>query len=153
MRLGRRTYGNEVVEKTDPRGRKYYWIGGEGGATNEDIPGSDCNAALKDGLVAVTPLHLDSTHDAVLLRAPELDRPRVREGAGAVRRRAAALARSRSPPALALVAPPAAAAARGRRRPGRRPPLLAPGDARAAGPARRRRAARRARARGRSCTS
>jgi 5'-nucleotidase len=66
VRLGRRTYGNEVVEKTDPRGRKYYWIGGEGGATNEDIPGSDCNAALVDHLVAVTPLHLDSTHDAVL---------------------------------------------------------------------------------------
>ncbi|WP_242346085.1 5'/3'-nucleotidase SurE [Anaeromyxobacter terrae] len=65
-RLGRRTYGNEVVEKTDPRGRKYYWIGGEGGPTNEDIPGSDCNCVLKDGLVAVTPLHLDSTHDAVL---------------------------------------------------------------------------------------
>ena len=66
VRLGRRTYGNEVVEKTDPRGRKYYWIGGEGGATNEDIPGSDCNVALKDRLVSVTPLHLDSTHDAVL---------------------------------------------------------------------------------------
>jgi 5'-nucleotidase len=66
VRLGRRTYGNEVVEKTDPRGRKYYWIGGEGGPTNEDIPGSDCNAALLDGFVAVTPLHLDSTHDAVL---------------------------------------------------------------------------------------
>ena len=65
-RLGRRTYGNDVVEKTDPRGRKYYWIGGEGGARNEDIPGSDCNAVLLDGLAAVTPLQLDSTHDAVL---------------------------------------------------------------------------------------
>jgi 5'/3'-nucleotidase len=65
-RLGRRTYGNDVVEKTDPRGRKYYWIGGEGGARNEDIPGSDCNAVLLEGLAAVTPLHLDSTHDAVL---------------------------------------------------------------------------------------
>ncbi|ABS25002.1 5'/3'-nucleotidase SurE [Anaeromyxobacter sp. Fw109-5] len=65
-RLGRRTYGNEVVEKTDPRGRKYYWIGGEGGPTNEDIPGSDCNCVLGEGLVAVTPLHLDSSHDAVL---------------------------------------------------------------------------------------
>jgi len=65
-RLGRRTYGSEVVEKVDPRGRKYYWIGGEGGPTNEDIPGSDCNAALLEGLVSVTPLHLDSTHDAVL---------------------------------------------------------------------------------------
>jgi 5'/3'-nucleotidase len=65
-RLGRRTYGNEVVEKVDPRGRKYYWIGGEGGATNEDIPGSDCNCVLKDRIAAVTPLHLDSSHDAVL---------------------------------------------------------------------------------------
>jgi 5'/3'-nucleotidase len=65
-RLGKRTYGNEVVEKVDPRGRKYYWIGGEGGPTNEDIPGSDCNCVVKDGLVSVTPLHLDSTHDAVL---------------------------------------------------------------------------------------
>jgi 5'-nucleotidase len=66
VRLGRRTYGSEVVEKVDPRGRKYYWIGGEGGPTNENIPGSDCNAAMLDGLAAVTPLHLDSTHDAVL---------------------------------------------------------------------------------------
>ncbi len=66
-RLGRRTYGNDVVEKTDPRGRKYYWIGGEGGARNEDIPGSDCNA-VKEGVAAVTPLQLDITHDAVLER-------------------------------------------------------------------------------------
>ncbi len=66
VRLGRRNYGNDVVEKVDPRGRKYYWIGGEGGPTNEDIPGSDCNAATEERLVAITPLHLDSTHDAVL---------------------------------------------------------------------------------------
>jgi 5'-nucleotidase len=68
-RLGRRTYGNEVVEKVDPRGRKYYWIGGEGGVRNADIPGSDCNAVLLDGLASVTPLHLDSTHDPVLQEA------------------------------------------------------------------------------------
>lgn len=66
VRLGRRTYGNEVVEKVDPRGRKYYWIGGEGGATSADIPGSDCNTALAERLVSVTPLHLDSTHDPML---------------------------------------------------------------------------------------
>ncbi len=66
VRLGQRTYSNDVVEKVDPRGRKYYWIGGEGGATNEDIPGTDCNAALGERLVAVTPLRLDATHGAVL---------------------------------------------------------------------------------------
>ena len=64
-RLGRRTYGNEVVENVDPRGRKYYWIGGEG-AVNEDIPHSDCNCVFQDGFASVTPLHLDWTHDAML---------------------------------------------------------------------------------------
>jgi len=65
VRLGRRTYGNEVVENRDPRGRKYYWIGGEG-AVNEDIPHSDCNCVFQDGLVSVTPIHLDWSHDALL---------------------------------------------------------------------------------------
>jgi 5'-nucleotidase len=60
-RLGRRTYGNEVVTKVDPRGRRYYWIGGEGGAVNHDIPGSDCNAVMEEGLASVTPLQLDAT--------------------------------------------------------------------------------------------
>jgi 5'-nucleotidase len=63
--LGKRTYGNEVVEGTDPRGRKYYWIGGAG-AANEDIPHSDCNAVFQDGLASVTPIHLDWTHAALL---------------------------------------------------------------------------------------
>jgi 5'-nucleotidase len=65
VRLGRRTYGNTVQEGTDPRGRKYYWIGGEG-AVNEDIPRSDCNCVFQDGLASVTPLHLDWTHDDLL---------------------------------------------------------------------------------------
>jgi 5'-nucleotidase len=63
--LGRRTYGNEVLEKRDPRGRKYYWIGGEG-VVNEDIPHSDCNCIFKDGVVSITPLRLDWTHTALL---------------------------------------------------------------------------------------
>jgi 5'-nucleotidase len=62
-RLGKHSYGYEVIEKEDPRGRKYYWIGGNE-YQHEDIPGSDCNAVLRDGLVSVTPLHLDLTaHD------------------------------------------------------------------------------------------
>jgi 5'-nucleotidase len=64
-RLGRRTYGNEVVENRDPRGRPYYWIGGEG-AVNEDIPHSDCNCVFQAGFVSVTPLHLDWSHDSLL---------------------------------------------------------------------------------------
>jgi 5'-nucleotidase len=65
-RLGKRTYGNEVVTKIDPRGRRYYWIGGEGGAVNHDIPGSDCNAVMEEGLASVTPLQLDATDGAAL---------------------------------------------------------------------------------------
>jgi 5'-nucleotidase len=61
-RLGKHSYGFEVVEKVDPRGRKYYWIGGNE-YQHEDIPGSDCNAVLRDGLVSVTPLQLDLTAD------------------------------------------------------------------------------------------
>jgi 5'-nucleotidase len=62
-RLGKHSYGFDVIEKEDPRGRKYYWIGGNE-YQHEDIPGSDCNAVLRDGLISVTPLHLDLTaHD------------------------------------------------------------------------------------------
>jgi 5'-nucleotidase len=74
-RLGKRTYGNEVVTKTDPRGRSYYWIGGEGGAVNHDIPGSDCNAVSEEGLASVTPLHLDATDGNALGLLSELHLP------------------------------------------------------------------------------
>jgi 5'-nucleotidase len=58
--LGRRNYGNVVVENVDPRGRRYYWIGGDA-ATTDDIPGSDCNAVYREKVVSVTPLNLDLT--------------------------------------------------------------------------------------------
>jgi 5'-nucleotidase len=79
--LGKRTYGNAVVEKVDPRGRHYYWIGGEGGAVNEDIPGSDCNTVMLDGFASVTPLRLDSTHDEVLAALAALHVPGFAGGA------------------------------------------------------------------------
>lgn len=59
-RLGKHSYGMEVVEKTDPRGRRYYWIGGSE-YQHEDIPGSDCNVVLRERRVSVTPLHFDLT--------------------------------------------------------------------------------------------
>lgn len=59
-RQGKRRYGDAVVEKTDPRGRKYYWIGGtELGF--DDVDGTDF-AAVHAGLISVTPLHLDLTN-------------------------------------------------------------------------------------------
>jgi len=62
-RLGKHSYGSAVVEKTDPRGRKYYWIGGNE-YQHEDIPGSDCNTVLRERRVSVTPLMLDLTDEA-----------------------------------------------------------------------------------------
>lgn len=61
-RLGKHSYGFDVIEKLDPRGRKYYWIGGNE-YQHEDIPGSDCNAVFRDNKVSVTPLQLDLTAD------------------------------------------------------------------------------------------
>jgi len=67
-RLGKHSYGSDVVEMKDPRGRPYYWIGGNE-YQHEDIPGSDCNVVLRDKRVSVTPLMLDLTD--------EKSRPRV----------------------------------------------------------------------------
>jgi hypothetical protein len=69
-RLGRHSYGNQVVENTDPRGRLYYWIGGSGYA-HEDLPGSDCNAVLDENLISVTPVLLELTD---LARMEEIGR-------------------------------------------------------------------------------
>jgi 5'-nucleotidase len=59
-RMGKREYGDAIVEKTDPRGRKYYWIGGDE-LRHHDVPGSDIAAVLA-GFISVTPLHLDLTN-------------------------------------------------------------------------------------------
>jgi 5'-nucleotidase len=58
-RMGKRHYSETIVERVDPRGAKYYWIGGDDlGFANED--GTDCQA-VHDGYVSVTPLQVDLT--------------------------------------------------------------------------------------------
>jgi 5'-nucleotidase len=71
--LGKRSYGSKVIENVDPRGRRYYWIGG-GEAEYADIPGSDCNAIFRERVISVTPLNLDTTDHAMIdtLRAWEV---------------------------------------------------------------------------------
>ena len=59
-RMGRRRYGDAIVEKVDPRGKKYYWIGGEE-LECEDEEGTDFHA-VRRGLISVTPIHLDLTN-------------------------------------------------------------------------------------------
>ncbi|HLU65943.1 MAG TPA: 5'/3'-nucleotidase SurE [Kofleriaceae bacterium] len=71
-RLGRRFYRDDVLERHDPRGRAYYWIGG-GEAGMEEVAGSDCEA-IQAGLTSVTPLCLDLTATSLLGEgAPRLD--------------------------------------------------------------------------------
>jgi 5'-nucleotidase len=58
-KLGKRVYRDAVVKKKDPRGKDYYWIGGQ--------PPIWCRGeetdfeAVEDGRVSITPLHLDLT--------------------------------------------------------------------------------------------
>ncbi len=58
-RLGRRVYKQSVIEKLDPRGRKYYWI--HGVPQWEKATGTDYEA-VSAGRISVTPLHLDLTY-------------------------------------------------------------------------------------------
>lgn len=62
---GIRDYGRlKIVEGTDPRGFPYYWFG-LGVLEHTPVPDSDI-AAVRDGHISVTPLHLDMTHEASL---------------------------------------------------------------------------------------
>jgi 5'-nucleotidase len=58
-RLGRRVYQQSIIEKLDPRGRKYYWIAGT--PKWEKQTGTDFEA-VSQGRISVTPLHLDLTY-------------------------------------------------------------------------------------------
>lgn len=69
-RQGKRRYGDAIVEKVDPRGKKYYWIGGNQ-LDFVDAEGTDFSAVQR-GLISVTPLHLDLTHYQSLERLQHL---------------------------------------------------------------------------------
>jgi 5'-nucleotidase len=58
-RQGLRLYRDLLVERQDPRGQPYYWIGGEA-PTGVPEAGTDFGA-LREGYVSITPLHLDLT--------------------------------------------------------------------------------------------
>lgn len=59
-RQGKRSFVGKIVDKTDPRGRKYYWIGSEEPSFLDD-EGTDFNA-VGTGHASLTPLHLDLTN-------------------------------------------------------------------------------------------
>ena len=59
-RLGTRNYDELIVERKDPRGRAYYWIGGPT-VTNSQEEGTD-TALFDQGIAPLTSLVLDMTH-------------------------------------------------------------------------------------------
>jgi 5'-nucleotidase len=62
--LGQRQYSDSITKALDPKGREYFWIGGDisawSGAEDADY------RAVKAGYISVTPLHLDLTNYEIL---------------------------------------------------------------------------------------
>jgi 5'-nucleotidase len=72
-RMGLRIYYDELIRRIDPKGRPYYWIGGDepGGVLEK---GTDL-WALANNYVSITPLQLDLTHYGLIdhLRSWDLE--------------------------------------------------------------------------------
>ena len=58
-RLGKRVYRDQLIERLDPYGNPYYWVGGPA-VSGEAEPGTDVHA-VREGKISVTPIHLDLT--------------------------------------------------------------------------------------------
>ena len=58
-RMGHRVYHDELDARIDPRGKPYYWIGGQA-PTGVPDDGTDIGA-LHNGFISVTPIQLDMT--------------------------------------------------------------------------------------------
>jgi 5'-nucleotidase len=64
---GHREYLDVVKQASDPRGRPYFWLGGERVTLEQELPGTDTHALLNN-IASVTPISYDITN--------YLDRPR-----------------------------------------------------------------------------
>lgn len=65
-RLGKRIYRDRLIERQDPFGRSYYWIGGDE-PTGHAEEGTDIWALAND-FISVTPIHMDLTNYALIDR-------------------------------------------------------------------------------------
>jgi 5'-nucleotidase len=63
-RQGKHKVGDDLIFRTDPRGRPYLWIGMRR-ASDRSPDGTDLKV-LDDGYIAVTPLNVDLTHRETL---------------------------------------------------------------------------------------
>ncbi len=62
--LSRRRFDNPIIEKVDPHGRSYYWIAGTRVSWSRSKDAD--HEAIAEGLVSLTPMHLDTTHYGAL---------------------------------------------------------------------------------------
>ena len=65
-RLGKRVYQDQLIQRVDPRGIPYFWIGGPP-PSGLAVPGTDFHAVI-NRRIAVTPIHLDLTGRRLLKR-------------------------------------------------------------------------------------
>ena len=65
-RLGKRVYQDQLIERQDPRGIPYFWIGGPP-PSGLAVEGTDFHAVVNRH-IAVTPIHLDLTGRRLLRR-------------------------------------------------------------------------------------
>jgi 5'-nucleotidase len=72
-RQGKRRYAETIDARIDPRGKKYYWIGGDDLGFDPD-EGTDC-VAVHEGFISVTPLHVDLTNYRALQEMRDLRLP------------------------------------------------------------------------------
>ncbi len=63
-RLGKRIYQDRLIERQDPFGRSYYWIGGDE-PTGHAEEGTDI-WALANNRISVTPIHMDLTNHLLI---------------------------------------------------------------------------------------
>jgi 5'-nucleotidase len=63
-RLGKRNYRDQLIERLDPYGNPYYWVGGP--AVSEEAEAGTDVAALRAGKISVTPIALDLTSHALI---------------------------------------------------------------------------------------
>ncbi|MHC4429744.1 MAG: 5'/3'-nucleotidase SurE [Planctomycetota bacterium] len=63
-RQGTRTYRATTLERLDPSGRPYYWVGGADVKPADEADGD--HVASRDDYISVTPLHANLTHEPYL---------------------------------------------------------------------------------------
>jgi 5'-nucleotidase len=64
-RAGKRIYYDQLIKRSDPNGRPYYWIGGERPGGDRELEGTDI-WALANNRISITPIHMDMTNHALI---------------------------------------------------------------------------------------